>query len=107
MAYVRDTSSGLTGFRRSKQAKGPPMSDEVIFVLNAHKSYVTWEGGFSGHPTELVITRYGRWSEVSLKGGGFTGEYERIIHSCPIDVLRRIVAMHDALPPLPTKGDQR
>ena len=71
------------------------------------KSFVTWEKAFGGHATELTIKRYDRWSEVILKGGGFTGESEHIIHSCDVEVLRRIVAMHDALPALLTKGDTR
>ncbi len=77
------------------------MADEVMHMETVTKSFVTWEKGFGGHATELTIKRYDRWSEVILKGGGFKGEWEHIIHSCPVDVLRKIVAMHDALPPIP------
>ncbi len=78
------------------------MAEEVIFVSNEHKTIVTWDRAFGGHPTELTIRRYKAWAEVGLTGGGQTGEWARLIHSCPVEVLRRIVAMHDALPPLPS-----
>jgi hypothetical protein len=68
-----------------------------------HESYVTWDKAFGGHPTELRIMQYAAWSEVVLLGGGRRDENgdARLIDHVPIEVLRRIVAMHDALPPMP------
>jgi hypothetical protein len=70
-----------------------------------HKSYVRWGKDFGGHGTELIIKQYETWSEVVLVGGGRrssrNGDDMRIVDHCPIEVMRQIVAMHDALPPFP------
>lgn len=77
------------------------MASEVIPMEIVHKSFVTWDKGFGGHATELTIVQHTGWAEVFLKGGGYSDEWAHVIHHCPIDVLREIVRMHDALPPMP------
>lgn len=85
--------------------------EEILMKQDTVERYVTWERAFGGHPTELRIIRYEHSSDVVLIGGGRRGERGDawLIDHVPIDVLRRIVEMHDALPPLalqptPTKG---
>lgn len=64
-----------------------------------HKYTVTWDRSFSGWPTTLMIMqrRPGMLSTVDLEWD--MGE-KTIIRECPIEVMRRIVAMFDALPPV-------
>lgn len=78
--------------------------DEVMPQEIRHKSYVTWDRAFGGHSTELTIVQYPEWAEVHMKGGGYRDEWEHIVHHCPIEVMRKIVAMHDALPSMPKRN---
>ena len=71
------------------------------------KRLVTWGRYFGGHATELRIVQYETWSEVHLSGGGYRDEWERIMHNVPIEVMREIVKMHDALPPIASTTPKR
>jgi hypothetical protein len=80
--------------------------DEVIHMTTQHDFVVTWERNFSGHPTKLrlVQRREGMLSSVDLEWD-FGDKF--IIRECPIDVMRKIVALYDALPPLAQGGGTR
>lgn len=76
--------------------------DDSIFPQEIrHVSHVRWGKAFGGHGTELTMVQYPAWGEVHLKGGGYQDEWEHICHHMPIEVMRKIVAMYDALPPIP------
>ena len=64
-----------------------------------HEMLVTWDRQYSGYPTRLHIMQRapGKLSTASLS---WDHEPKTIMHECPIEVMRKIVAMFDALPPV-------
>ncbi len=103
-AGVPRTETATTSVAHETTSPGAQVKDiDIMPTETIHKSFVTWGKNFGGHGTELIIKQYATWSEVFLKGGGHRGEWENLMHSCPIEVLREIVKMHDALPPPPPR----
>jgi hypothetical protein len=76
---------------------------ELLPMETTDKGVITWPTSFGGHGCEYTITRYPTWSEVSLSGAGRYNDQHPPISCVPIEVLRDIVALYDALPPIPTK----
>lgn len=62
-----------------------------------HEMLITWpNNAFSGYGTKLTITKYESWSSIDLT---VDGSCTLGIGCVPIDVLREIIVIHDALPP--------
>ncbi len=71
------------------------MKAECRMTKVEFESLVTWERSFGGHPTKLSIVKYESWTEVFLD---WDNSPKQLIGGVPLEVLREIVRLADALP---------
>jgi hypothetical protein len=82
------------------------MDDEVMHMGSDHEFFVMWDKAFGGHTTRLNIVQRGL-GKVSTASLSWDHDPKQIVAECPIEVMRRIVAMFDALPPVQAAAPKR